>query len=75
MSLLHLENNSASLNRVKSVSASDQKLHCGFFEVVFVNMLTVDAHDVLISLHLTELAHKHMERVLCFDVDLTQIVN
>ena len=70
MSLLHLEDDSASLNAIEAVSAPDEQFHGRIFKVVLVDVLSVDPHDVLVGLHLTKLAHEHVERMLRIEIDL-----
>ena len=41
-----------------------------FKQVVLVHVLSVNAHDVFVGLHLSELAHEHVERVFSINIDL-----
>ena len=52
MSFVHFENDSAPLNGIKAICASDEQLHDGLFEIILVHVVAIDAHDVLICLHL-----------------------
>ena len=73
MSFLHFENYTAALNWIEPISASDQKFHRGLLQIFLIDVLSINAHDVLISLHLAKLAHEHVEGVLSSDVNLWHI--
>lgn len=65
----HLENDAAPFDAIEAVSAAEKQLHGGLLQVVLVDVLAVDRHDVLIGLHLTKFAHQDMEGVLGVDVN------
>ena len=68
MSCKHLENDAAPFDAVEAVSAAEEQLHGGLLQIVLVDVLAVDRHDMLVGLHLAKLAHQDMECVLGVDV-------
>ena len=75
MALLHLKDDSATLDAIKAVGAANEEFHCGVPQVLLVDILPVNTHDVIVCLHLAKLAHEHVECMLGIDEQLRQVVN
>ena len=75
VALSHLKDDTAALDRVITIGAAEQKLHGCLLQVVLVDVLLIDTHDMLVCLHLTELAHDDVECVLRIEIDQGQVIN
>ena len=70
MPLLHFKYDPAPLDAFEAISAANEQFHCRFAQVLLMDVLPVDIHDMIICLHLAKLAHKNMESMFCIDVEL-----
>ena len=74
MSFDHLVQLAYLLQGMIAIDTPNQKLHNRVLKVLLSQIVFVEVDDMLICLHLTKLAHQHMECMLCIDIHPRQVI-